>query len=381
MKYSRLIKNYTTGADVTYVQQKLLQLGYSLGKYGADGKYGDTSEKVVKSFQKDNGLSADGIVGPKTWDKLEEKTSGVQFTRNLKKGMSGTDVRYMKDCLYELKYLTAKPTHNTFGGDTYNAVMSFQRKNNDSDGKVLTIGGIIGRKTWDAVVKAFKSGNSNTPDKPSKVEYITAEEYPNLHSRNITAINNALSNTTNERIKVVKEVLKYAYDHDKGGNCVALYVFGENLYNTDLTLNVMTASKIEKAAKKYPSYFNGGRKEWMLEQVKKNPNMAGSDCSGMEVGYMRKFGMVKSGFDTTANNFCSDSYSVAVSKSSLKPGDWVGKSGHIGTYVGGGLVVEFAGGAYGCQLTDLDDRKCYNFVTKKLERLSGWTKYRDPKAY
>lgn len=43
-------------------------------KYGAnleiDGKYGKATEAAVKSFQASNGLTADGICGPKTWKAL-----------------------------------------------------------------------------------------------------------------------------------------------------------------------------------------------------------------------------------------------------------------------------------------------------------------------
>lgn len=35
-----------------------------------DGQYGPNTYAVVKSFQRNSGLSADGIVGPKTWGKL-----------------------------------------------------------------------------------------------------------------------------------------------------------------------------------------------------------------------------------------------------------------------------------------------------------------------
>ena len=57
---------------VTLMQVKLLAKGYDLGKWGADGDFGQATEAAVKAFQRDNGLTADGICGPKTWAKLLE---------------------------------------------------------------------------------------------------------------------------------------------------------------------------------------------------------------------------------------------------------------------------------------------------------------------
>ena len=52
--------------DVKALQQALMALGYSLPKYGADGKWGPETLRALKKFQKDNGLKADGIVGKNT---------------------------------------------------------------------------------------------------------------------------------------------------------------------------------------------------------------------------------------------------------------------------------------------------------------------------
>jgi lysozyme len=45
-------------------QDRMRALGYSLQ---VDGLYGPSSKAVCMSFQRDHGLSVDGIVGPKTW--------------------------------------------------------------------------------------------------------------------------------------------------------------------------------------------------------------------------------------------------------------------------------------------------------------------------
>jgi peptidoglycan hydrolase-like protein with peptidoglycan-binding domain len=60
------LKRGSSGARVLLVQQRLASLGYSLGKSGADGQFGPSTEAAVKAFQKSNGLGVDGIVGPAT---------------------------------------------------------------------------------------------------------------------------------------------------------------------------------------------------------------------------------------------------------------------------------------------------------------------------
>lgn len=57
---------------VTKVQQFLKKLGYDLGKFGADGSTGPDTKKAIKKFQKDHNLSPDGVIGPKTLNKINE---------------------------------------------------------------------------------------------------------------------------------------------------------------------------------------------------------------------------------------------------------------------------------------------------------------------
>lgn len=55
----------TTHASVAPWQTRMVQRGFTLV---IDGKYGKNSKSACVGFQKDAGLQADGIVGPKTWD-------------------------------------------------------------------------------------------------------------------------------------------------------------------------------------------------------------------------------------------------------------------------------------------------------------------------
>ena len=298
----------------------------------------------------------------------------MKLTRNLKQKMSGPDVRFVKDALFSLGFYNSKIkqiTNNTFGSDTFVAVCKFQRA------KGLEDDGIVGPQTWAALEEAVAA------EKPAKeVEFPSLDKMKHISPAHRAAIAKDLANVSELRQKIVLEILDYAYDKDVPGEPRALYIFGANLYDKNLKLNYADAAEIEKHAKRYPTYFNGGRKEWMLEQVKKNPKLPASDCSGMEVGYLREHKLVPSSFDTTANNLTTaKQYSTPINKKDLKPGDWVGKAGHIGTYVGGGLVVEFYGGAYGCQLTELNNRRGWNFVAKRLEAGSPWTRFCRPTFY
>lgn len=67
-------KNYLAMGDkgnaVKTMQTMLIKLGYSCGKYGADGDFGNGSRNAVIRFQSANGLSADGLYGEKTKAKL-----------------------------------------------------------------------------------------------------------------------------------------------------------------------------------------------------------------------------------------------------------------------------------------------------------------------
>ena len=71
----RLLKKGSKGADVTALQGKLIELGYALPKFGADGNFGTETESAVIAFQKAKGLNADGIVGNLTLAELTKPSA------------------------------------------------------------------------------------------------------------------------------------------------------------------------------------------------------------------------------------------------------------------------------------------------------------------
>lgn len=73
------VKKGSKGSDVSALQAKL----NAVGNYGliVDGVFGAKTDTALRDFQKKNGLSVDGIAGPKTWSKLGYPTSETPQTR------------------------------------------------------------------------------------------------------------------------------------------------------------------------------------------------------------------------------------------------------------------------------------------------------------
>ena len=74
------LKRGSKGQYVTLAQTELINKGYSCGSFGADGEFGAATEKAVKAFQKDHGLSVDGIIGKQTWSALDAVEPLTKYT-------------------------------------------------------------------------------------------------------------------------------------------------------------------------------------------------------------------------------------------------------------------------------------------------------------
>lgn len=81
-----VLKKGSKGDAVKELQQNLLKLGYDLGKWGADGDFGNATYEAVKKLQKDYGLKDDGIVGKQTYalidSLLEEHRKEIEKIMN-----------------------------------------------------------------------------------------------------------------------------------------------------------------------------------------------------------------------------------------------------------------------------------------------------------
>jgi len=71
-------RSNNNGAHVTLVQQVLVARGYLLPTFGADGRFGDETERAVRAFQQDVGLAVDGRVGFRTVDFLDRRDRNIE---------------------------------------------------------------------------------------------------------------------------------------------------------------------------------------------------------------------------------------------------------------------------------------------------------------
>jgi peptidoglycan hydrolase-like protein with peptidoglycan-binding domain len=281
--------------------------------------------------------------------------------------MRGSDVRTWQESLKKLGYKL--DIDGVFGKETDTVTKQFQK---DAG---ITVDGIVGKQSRDVMNKKLNA--LLKPVTSTSINYLPASDYPQIDAAILAKINTDLQGLSETRIKVVQEALKTVYPY-------GLYIRGGNSYTTALKPNYVTAEMIKRGADRQPEYYNGGRKEFMLNHIR-NMNFQGKqvfglDCSGNPVGIWRKLKLVDNNFDNTANGILLNTC-YHIKKNELKPADCVGKEKHMAIYVGAGLCVEAVGGAYGVELTDLNTRKVFNQMTGKIETKPQWYRYGRPKFY
>ena len=143
-----LVYKGKTGETVKYIQNKLINKGYFLGRTGADGIFGFQTEKAVRQFQIDSNLSADGIIGPLTWEKLEDPTIVISSSypgNIIGMGARGENVVKIQKELIRRGYNVPGGADGQYGSGCRETVKKFQGDNG------LEIDGVVGKRTWDTL--------------------------------------------------------------------------------------------------------------------------------------------------------------------------------------------------------------------------------------
>ncbi len=125
------IKRGDRGPAVRRAQNRLNMRGYEPGPL--DGLFGNRTHRAVRRYQSDRELTVDGIVGPRTWARLDPPT--------IQSGASGDAVRLLQRLLTDFGY-DPGAIDGEFGPNTEAAVKQFQ------DDFLLASDGVVGPETW-----------------------------------------------------------------------------------------------------------------------------------------------------------------------------------------------------------------------------------------
>jgi peptidoglycan hydrolase-like protein with peptidoglycan-binding domain len=155
------------GTTVRSLQQRLRTLGYYRGEI--NGVFDADTKEAVMRFQQAQGLTVDGVVGPRTFAQLGNaqpatprtppSTPNEPTVTYLGLGSQGTSVRSLQQRLRTLGYYQGEIS-GQFGATTEAAVRRFQAAQN------LTADGVVGPRTFVRLGQAQPATTATPPPSP-----------------------------------------------------------------------------------------------------------------------------------------------------------------------------------------------------------------------
>lgn len=169
--YSTSLRRGSRGNEVKLIQYYLNFLSFfnnRLPSIDADGIFGPATENAVKAFQSEYGLTADGIVGRDTWNRLQDAyfstlnslpdeyrsySSLLYPGYVITTGASGNVVTQLQTFLNVIaannSAVPSVAVDGVYGNETKNAVIAVQKLSG------LEQTGAVGALTWNAIVNLY----------------------------------------------------------------------------------------------------------------------------------------------------------------------------------------------------------------------------------
>ncbi len=168
-EFEQLLSLGDTGNDVQVIKYYLNVIAAyynTIPRIQVDQTFDAATEQAVRAFQQTFGLTADGIVGRDTWQKMDEVYESILASTNLidggvvlypgrvlQPGFQGEDVATIQEYLaYIAMTYPAIPVPTVtgvYGLETEQAVRAFQRQFG------LEESGVVGSSTWDAIATLY----------------------------------------------------------------------------------------------------------------------------------------------------------------------------------------------------------------------------------
>lgn len=164
------LRQGSSGPNVLLMQQRLNISGSAytaINTLAEDSSFGTNTASAVRRFQKQFGLTPDGVIGSNTWhtiltvsDNVSVKTPNMVSTRypgsTVQFGSSGDDVRFIQSYMNRIgevnrdgfPYVTVD---GQFGAQTRQLVVAYQTKYG------LTADGKVDSKTWKSMITQFNA--------------------------------------------------------------------------------------------------------------------------------------------------------------------------------------------------------------------------------
>ena len=209
------LREGSTGNSVRVLQAQLNRIANdypAIGKVSVDGSFGSSTTAAVRRFQNIFDLTADGVVGKRTWykisyiyvsvKKLAQLTSEGEAIQDgsypgyaIRRGDRGINVQiiqfYLNQTAVYVNSIRPVEIDGNFGAATENSVKEFQEFFN------LNPDGVVGQLTWEKMQDIYE-GIQEGVDVPESTPP-AAEEYPGTPLRrgsrgeNVRSIQNWLN--------------------------------------------------------------------------------------------------------------------------------------------------------------------------------------------